>query len=271
MGITETWLSGTDADNVAIGSLTSILKGYKVISHPRKSRHGGGVAVIVRKTLKTKMNRGPAFKTFEHMDVSLSCGSDTVRLVLIYRPPPSKANRCTANMFMDEFATLLDSLTLAPGRLLLAGDFNFHVNVASSKEASNFLKLLDSQNLHQHVLTPTHIRGHTLDLLITRSEDNLIQAVELVADLPSDHSAVISSLRLKAASPVKKQIQSRSLHKLDIDRFVQSISASQLLTPLDEGSLAMDYNSTLTKILDEHAPMKTRTITERPHSPWYSE
>ena len=269
MCLTETWLSGTDADNVAVGSLTSTLKGYNFISRPQKSRNGGGVAVLVRKTIKSKLNCGLKFKTFGYLDVSL--GSNMVRLVLIYRPPPSRANGFTVNGFMGEFSSLLEQLALAPGRLLLTGDFNFNLDDASSKEATNFLQLLNSQNLRQHIQTQTHLKGHTLDLLITRNQDNLIQAIDLIDDMPSDHCAISTVLRFKAASPVKKRIQSRALHKLDIDNFKQSIVASELMSPSRDESLCEEYNAILTGILDQLAPIKTRTIKERPNAPWFSE
>ena len=46
-------------------------------------------------------------------------------------------------MFLDEFAVLLELLVLLPGKLLLTGDFNFHVDDPSDSAALKFLDLLD--------------------------------------------------------------------------------------------------------------------------------
>ena len=45
---------------------------------------------------------------------------------------------------------------------------NIHVDVPDDPDAIKFLDLLDSLGLAQHVKTPTHRCGHTLDLIITR-------------------------------------------------------------------------------------------------------
>ena len=60
--------------------------------------------------------------------------------------------------------------------LLLSGGFNFHIDVASDVDAQVFSDLLTSMGLKQHVTVPTHISGHTLDLLITREYDPVIRS-----------------------------------------------------------------------------------------------
>ena len=57
--------------------------------------------------------------------------------------------------------------------ILIAGDFNFHVDNTTDPDTIKFNKILESFNLQQHINGPTHKRGHTLDLIITRNEDKL--------------------------------------------------------------------------------------------------
>ena len=45
-----------------------------------------------------------------------------------------------------------------------------------------------------HVSGPAHKRKHTLDLLISHKDDELVSAVSIHDDLPSDHSAVRCSV-----------------------------------------------------------------------------
>ena len=45
---------------------------------------------------------------------------------------------------------------------LIVGDMNIHVDDASDADVRNFLDLLESLGLKQHVRGPTHIHGHTL-------------------------------------------------------------------------------------------------------------
>ena len=53
--------------------------------------------------------------------------------------------------------------------LLLSGDFNNWVDVPLSKPYSSvFLELLDLNNLKNRVVSPTHISGHILDLVLSQ-------------------------------------------------------------------------------------------------------
>jgi hypothetical protein len=55
--------------------------------------------------------------------------------------------------------------------LLIAVNFNFHVNIPTDMDSVKFLDLLHSMGLCQHVTFPIHVSGNTLDLLITRETD----------------------------------------------------------------------------------------------------
>lgn len=60
--------------------------------------------------------------------------------------------------------------------------------------ACKFLSLLDSFDLTQNVRGPTHLDGHTLDLVISRPSDNVI-ADCAVSALIEDHFAVHTLVR----------------------------------------------------------------------------
>ena len=50
-------------------------------------------------------------------------------------------------------------------RILIVGDFNFHVDDLTDRAAARFVDLITSFNFKQHVIVPTHRDGHTLDLM----------------------------------------------------------------------------------------------------------
>lgn len=96
-------------------------------------------------------------------------------LFAVDRPPYSKAHPVTANMFYDEFANHLENVVMCPEILIITGDFNFHQNDYTNSDAHTFTELLETFGLLQHISLPTHVSGHTLDRLITRSSnDNCI-------------------------------------------------------------------------------------------------
>ena len=75
---------------------------------------------------------------------------------------------------------------------ILLGDFNIHVDSANCPFASDFMSLLDCLGIAQHVLDPTHTKGHTLDLVCSTG----ISPCHLQCDdlAISDHLAISFSV-----------------------------------------------------------------------------
>ena len=64
-----------------------------------------------------------------------------LRLVTVYRPPPSKKNGFTVERFFSEFSALSEELIVTFCQFLLCGDFNLHVDVDSNANAKQFCDL----------------------------------------------------------------------------------------------------------------------------------
>ena len=272
--LTETWLSPTQ-DEPIISDLCPT--GYTFSCTSRGSR-GGGVAVLHKKSLKFKKQSiiKHRFKSFEFIDVLLSRKTNlTLRLVVVYRPPPSKSNGGTLALFFEEFPKLLEQLITTSGSLLIVGDFNFHVDKPTDTTAQRFVQLLHTFDLAQHITSPTHKNGHILDLVITRS-DELCADRFIVTDLSlSDHYAVNCVLSLRKPPLEKKEISYRKLKHIDIQQFRDDIIQLPVVAAndnaVDVADLVDSYNNELTDLLDKYAPLKTSCFTLRPSSPWYSE
>lgn len=92
---------------------------------------------------------------------------------------PSTANGLTVAQFLREFSMLLEHLVLLPADILILGDVNFHVDNMTSRDAHDFMHLLDTFNLVQHVAGSTDKSGHTLDLLISRHNSSLVKIIDI--------------------------------------------------------------------------------------------
>jgi len=277
LAITETWgSSGSSSSqtefNTAIAEITNTLQGYEFTHLPRPSR-GGGVGVPLRKGFRIQENQVSIVKSLEYMNVSLSSDKSDFRLIIIHQPPPSKKNKLTPSIFFSEFSTLLESLTVIPEHLLVAGDFNFHVDDSKERNAAKFIDLVESAGLQQWVTGPTHQSGYTLDLLLDRQDQSLIlssNGIEILSDMPSDHWAFICTVDLPRPRLSRKEIKHRKLRKIASDSFRNDLVASPLFVPADANMMADRYNAVLRELLDKHAPEKTRYITLRPNAPWIS-
>ena len=99
------------------------------------------------------------------MDMSVRVSSSILfRMCAFYRPPPSSKNKLTYEMFVRDFSSFLESVTISEHPPVLLGDFNIHVDNGRDRDSKTFLDILYSADLFQHVKGSTHRAGHTLDL-----------------------------------------------------------------------------------------------------------
>ena len=124
-----------------------------------------------------RQNQTETFKSFEYLEVILSNVTVT-RIIIVYRPPQSKNNCVSNSLFFEEFPVLLEHLATASGKLIMLGDFNFHVDDTDNASAMKFLDIVNCFNLAQHITVPTHKDGHTLDLIIRRNDEDLISDID---------------------------------------------------------------------------------------------
>ena len=122
-------------------------------------------------------------------------------------------------MFHDDFGCLTESLIANPCRFLVAGDIYIHMDAPDNREAAIFRNLLDTSNFKQHVASPTHTAGHTMDLLITNNTDDFISSVSTHHDLPSDHAAVKCLINVARPPAPTKKLCTRKLRSIDMVSF----------------------------------------------------
>ena len=212
--ITETSLNPGDCDDFVIRRL--IPNGYRFLHSAREGR-GGGVGLLFKSLLKVKqtstcMDYLDTITSFEAMEVEVEVSSQIVSILIVHRPPPSSANNPSTSLFMNEFSSLLESYIIKTGSLLIAGDFNFHVDDTSDAVAANFLGLLESFDVRQHVHSYTHRAGHTLDLVISHSAESILNVTSVDdSSIISDHYTVCADLQFVKPSWERKHIRTRKL------------------------------------------------------------
>ena len=82
------------------------------------------------------------YPSFELLDLLITIGKNHLRLVNVYRPPPSSKNKLTTSAFLKEFASYLEVLTSHPGNLVIVRDFNLHLDDHNDPSATKFLNLI---------------------------------------------------------------------------------------------------------------------------------
>jgi len=156
-------------------------------------------------------------------------------------------------------------------RVLIVGDFNIHVCCPEKPLVKAFLNLVESFNLTQSVVCPTHICGHTLDLVLTYGLP--ISNINVCDATFSDHLPVLFEIctscdyketapkRLRRIiKPTTSHLFSEAFNSIELDYLMPS----QGLTT-DE--LTSSFFLTCQSILDTVAPF--RTVRDRCRvQPW---
>ena len=156
------------------------------------------------------------------------------------------------------------------GKLVLLGDFNVHLDNISNPEGRQLTVLLTSFGMEQHVCDSTHVDGHTLDLVVSRVTDEVVQCCE-VGPFISDHNSILITLKSGKHQSIRKKTTFRKIKSIDLVKFSSEIQASSLNQPLDVNEKVSRYEKVLQELLDKHAPKKTRAIAVRQSQPWMND
>lgn len=275
----ETWHDSRDSPSI----IASTPQGYSYVERARsrsdlsdKSSNHGGVAIFYRADFSAAVKSLGDFATFEYSAAMFHPGSDAVDflVVAIYRPgsvPPS-------DQFHSDFSSLLDSLSLHSCPVFVLGDINLHLDDETCSHAERFVSTVDSRGFHQLIEVPTHVRGHTLDVVIV-SDPSSVMNTSVDPPVISDHSLIEVDTSVTLEPVRRRTIHRRPWAKIDKSALLTDLVNSDLgrlgVAGLD-GVTANDalgafelYNETLTAIADKHAPLRAISIRVDRTSPWF--
>ena len=143
------------------------------------------------------------------------------------------------------------------------GDFNPHTE-SSLSDVRQLTGILESFDLNQHVNFPTHIHGHSLDVMIFSKGCDVLSVSPSGAI--SDHFSVIAELKIPTdhSHTVPKTITYRKLKVINMEAFKADIKNSNLIkNPKSNASeLAQQYDSVLSTLIS------TIKISPKPPNPW---
>jgi len=276
--LTETWHQASDD----LPLKRSAPPGYSIIAAARcearpsaSTTRGGGVALIHSNRFAAKritLDINPT--TFEVLCCSLRSASTSVVYVVVYRP----GSESVSDQFFEELTTLLEIVATFRRQVIVAGDFNIHVNDPADRHAVRLSELLASLDLQQVVKQPTHgdVRnGNTLDLVITRSDGLPSSCTVDPPNMISDHGLVVCQFPTIPFAVRWVERTCRPWRKVNREAFNNSLRSSVLCACRDKtrqmtaSELFDVYDGTLRQIADTHAPASTSVRQIRRLSPWF--
>lgn len=265
--ITETWLRVDD-----LSPFTEMVPpDCDFFSSPRSTGRGGGLASVFTRNFACNHLKSNIFTSFEVLLMQIQLHTP-VLCVVVYRPPKTNKN------FIAEFSEFLGGLMLKYDRILIVGDFNVHVCCPAETLSRDFLNLIDSYNLVQYVNSPTHIHGHTLDLVL--SYGLIVSDLETIDNGFSDHKAVAFNISFLCPKEIPLVLPSkrRKLNSNMVDDFCSmfnemvelKLDNEYLHVNMGGDELLSAFSLTCTHILDQIAPLQTR-CPKRKSEPWLNE
>ncbi|KAJ8018487.1 RNA-directed DNA polymerase from mobile element jockey [Holothuria leucospilota] len=180
--------------------------------------------------------------------------------------------RNSAGDTLCSISDLLENVVPGPHNLIILGDFNIHVDDQCDPSTLRFTGLLDSFDLENKASSPTHTSGHTLDLVITRSNSRIDVTSVLADHFLSDHCFIHTSLICTSVEFDRKTMVYRNINRIDMDEFKKDLSQSALCDDNlnDLHSIISTYGYSLKTLLDKHTPVKSKTVTIKPSQPWFT-
>lgn len=191
--ISETWFLVDSVQNIR-----SILpRNCDIIHNPRFYGRGGGVAIVYKNT-HTCAPVTFDTSTFEVVAATVTPpgSADTFLILCVYRPPGGSATEVSREFLTELRMFLIDVNRSGIQNVIIGGDFNIWVDRPDLATTREFLGILTGSGFVQHVLQPTHRKGHILDLVLSKPTVR-VSGVSVQPNVFSDHHTVFFKTRFK--------------------------------------------------------------------------
>lgn len=209
--ITETFLK--------TGTFLKTDPNYKVYTNNRDDRHGGGVAIVIHRTMKYRSLPNFKLKVIESLGMEIETSFGKIMIAAAYLP-----FQCTGEN-RNYFKGDLKKLTRNRSRFFIIGDFNAKHQSWNNAKANSNGKILfsDLSSGHYSVLYPngptcfSSIRNpSTIDLVLT-NQNEYCGPLVTHADFDSDHLPVTFSLSHEAVTRPNSSVF--NYHKANWERY----------------------------------------------------
>ena len=174
-------------------------------------------------------------------------------LGVVYRPPASSVVK-----FFEDFQSYVGFCLPFPPPLSFVVTLIF-MSTLYLQQSLNLNQSWILACLSQYIDFPTHLHGHTLDLLMAPSEFSAISDVK-GSGFISDHKIISCVVDFPSSdTPVQKVVTFRQYHKLNIDQFRSDLLAIPFVSsPSDDIDLL--HEQYMSGLLDTHVLVKTKQL-----------
>ena len=95
-------------------------------------------------------------RSMEYAIWKVNTGTVIINIITIYHPPYSDINQSTNTMFLDDLADILEKHLMSLSNIVVAGDFNLHIDKKTDPDVNLFKDMVQAFGLDCQVNFPTH-------------------------------------------------------------------------------------------------------------------
>lgn len=230
------------------------------------------MGLLFKDNLKVSLKRSGEVSSFEFGVWSVTVSSINLTIVNIYRPPYSTNHPVPCSVFIKEFADFITDVFVDFTNVIILGDFNIHWDNKQDQDMLALKSLLTS--LVQHADCITHNAGHTIDLIITKEEFAFsLSDPENVFPI-SDHGMIKFCIDITKPPTVTRVVEFRNLKMVDQEKLRVDLRTlvDKFVTPDYNASLLVaDCTKALAGLLEQHAPLLRKRITDKRKPDWLTD
>ena len=270
--IIEIWIQTDHYLQILDANISGL--GYKIINKCRENKPGGGIACIYKGHFDIRMHtKDNTYISFESLTVKLMIKSKLHWISTIYRPPYSSKHPIPTSTFIDEFSDHVSHLLCQTDNPIIVGDMNIPWNKIDNLDTISLTEILELYNLKQHVASPTHKQGNTIDWVMNvRDTDDFTELH--TSEFLLDYCTIKWQMNIKRPDMVKTRSMIRNLKRLNRQEFASDLDEELNKNTHDRQPLQELYDGFISSIettLDKHAPLRECIKTVRNNQPWFDE
>jgi hypothetical protein len=259
--VSETWFKNNEQ--------IFLLPGYKVYNANRLDRQGGGVAVFVKTTYPVNVlsvSKGDYVKP-DYILLDILIGTEKILLSAMYRKPKGGY----VGDFVDDFYRFSPTYKYS----FLCGDLNagFGRGGDDAVVVPEMLSLCNLRCVPYEATYHTATCDSLLDVLCSNCPDRLLGSGQTPASGFSAHDLIFAIFDLATPCNVKQKVTFRNFMKINVENLLRDVDSAQWSLVYDERDIDCKveiFNTILTEIMDNHAPLKTKTF-KHSSAPWMND
>ena len=241
-----------------MGDSEFTVPGYTMFRQDRKEKRGGGVMVYVDNALRSwaEPTASTGRDDLEVLWVGIAQRTGNVLLGAVYRPPSSSRE---ADAVLEAELTHATSLPAFPHKII-AGDFNAPAidwSLGIFPQNLHWLEQFISNHLMEQIVdTATHIKGNTLDIILTNNSENLSKPAILPGLSNSDHYIVKVPVHFRKESSSATKIR-HNYKKADWKKYqslIESFTWDQVFNHNTVSEIWKEFEEAIKHCIDQSVP-----------------